>query len=200
MPAQRPSNPTKRQRVPLDKHRPRASLHHLAPAMKGKSSCWQLKRGNCAAWELGDEKSFIPKLVLLVTWEPSSASPIKLIPSHPIYQTSIYFVGSQAASSHAFRSNVSNLLVYNLLVHAICSVRTILPECIKVTVPVATRAKHAHRFRVRCQMKKDILTPGWVLGVRLTSVPRKTQLSKNSGNGETMARKWAETTQNLTIK
>jgi len=33
MPSNRPSDPTKWTRVPVDKHRPRASLHLLAPAM-----------------------------------------------------------------------------------------------------------------------------------------------------------------------
>jgi hypothetical protein len=49
-------------------------------------------------------------------------------------------------------------------------------------------------------MKKDILTPVWVLGVGLASLPRKTQLSRNSSNGEAMPRKGAEATHKITIK
>ena len=42
--------------------------------------------------------------------------------------------------------------------------------------------------------------PDAALGVRLTSLPRKTQLSGNSGNTKAMARKWAETTHYITIR
>jgi hypothetical protein len=49
-------------------------------------------------------------------------------------------------------------------------------------------------------MKKDTLPPVWVLGVGLASLPRKTQLSGNSSNGEGITRKWAEATHKITIR